>query len=146
MKRRLRTAKAKNHAGRSHRFDEPRPFEQDRYRAPKDDAPYSELDDEHDDDDTRSGTNEGEPASEETANSPDDALGLYLRQMGAIPLLNREQELKLARQLERLRRRFRHAAFCAWEVLGRVIETFERIHGGTLAVDPQIDVIGSLGL
>src|SRR3989442_15033847 len=33
---------------------------------------------------------------EEDAHAPDDALGLYLRQMGAIPLLNREQELALA--------------------------------------------------
>src|SRR6516165_825296 len=31
---------------------------------------------------------------------PDDALGLYLRQMGAIPLLNRQEELTLARELE----------------------------------------------
>ena len=27
---------------------------------------------------------------------PDDVLGLYLKQMGAIPLLNREKELELA--------------------------------------------------
>jgi RNA polymerase primary sigma factor len=147
MKRHAKVAKGKNNADRPSRFDDARGYEQNelRYQVPKDDAPYSELDDEHDDE-ARNGSSEGEPVSEDTANSPDDALGLYLRQMGAIPLLNREQELKLARQLERLRRRFRHAAFCAWDVLGRVIDTFERIHGGTLAVDPQIDVIGSLGL
>src|SRR5690242_16864304 len=49
----------------------------------------------------------------------DDALGLYLRQMGAIPLLNREQELALARKLEDARRRFRHAALCSGRVLLR---------------------------
>src|SRR5687768_8978150 len=43
---------------------------------------------------------------DEDAHAPDDALGLYLRQMGAIPLLNREQELALAMQLEMRRRRY----------------------------------------
>src|SRR4051794_29012167 len=50
------------------------------------------------------------PAEEVDAGSShaaDDSLGLYLRQMGAIPLLNREQELTLARRLERQRTRDR---------------------------------------
>src|SRR4051794_16059585 len=40
----------------------------------------------------------------------DDALALYLRKMGPIPLLNRQQELSLAQRLEEKRRRFRRAA------------------------------------
>ena len=50
---------------------------------------------------------EGQPLAEgegEDVHAPDDALGLYLRQMGAIPLLNREQELALAERLEYRRR------------------------------------------
>src|SRR5476649_1491845 len=39
----------------------------------------------------------------------DDALGLYLKQMGAIPLLNREKELSLATRLEKARQRYRRA-------------------------------------
>ena len=78
--------------------------------------------------------------------SPDDALGLYLRQMGAIPLLNREQELSLARRLEATRTRFRRAALFNWLMLGRVLETFERVRAGKLPLDPTIDVITSLGL
>src|SRR5205085_2663603 len=50
-----------------------------------------------------------EPVDPEGGSSPDDALGLYLRQMGAIPLLSRAQELTLARRLEHTRRRFRRA-------------------------------------
>ena len=44
----------------------------------------------------------GEPAAvaEDTdhaiSTGPDDALGLYLKQMGAIPLLTRDKELSLA--------------------------------------------------
>src|SRR5262249_51392318 len=79
-------------------------------------------------------------------NSPDDALGLYLRQMGAIPLLNREQELILARRLEWTRQRYRHAALWSWETLAQVVDSFERIQAGTLAVDPTIAVVSSLGL
>src|SRR5512145_3346731 len=50
-------------------------------------------------------------------NGPDDSLGLYLRQMGAIPLLNRDQELALARKLERARSRFRRAVLSNWITL-----------------------------
>jgi RNA polymerase primary sigma factor len=78
--------------------------------------------------------------------SADDALGLYLKQMGAIPLLNRKQELELAQRLETARSRFRHAALSNWYVLGRVLETFDRIKAGNLALDPTIDVVTSLGL
>ena len=79
-------------------------------------------------------------------NGPDDALGLYLRQMGAIPLLNRDQELKLARELETARTRFRRAALANWLTLGRVVETMQRVQAGQLAIDPTIDVVTSLGL
>jgi RNA polymerase primary sigma factor len=87
--------------------------------------------------------NEG---SEADSHSPDDALGLYLRQMGAIPLLNRQQELTLARRLEATRIRFRRAALFNWLMIGRVVETFERVQGGKLPLDPTIDVITSLNL
>jgi len=84
--------------------------------------------------------------SETEGHSPDDALGLYLRQMGAIPLLNRAQELALARRLETARIRFRRAALFNWLMIARVVETFERVKGGKLPLDPTIDVVTSLGL
>src|SRR5438093_1180676 len=62
-----------------------------------------------------------EPA-EEPISGPDDSLGLYLRQMGSIPLLNRNQELILARRLERARKRYRCAALWNWHVIGRVVD------------------------
>jgi RNA polymerase primary sigma factor len=78
--------------------------------------------------------------------SPDDTLGLYLRQMGAIPLLNRKEELALSKRLETARRRYRHAALLSWQVLDRVTTTFERVLAGQLAVDPTIDVVTSMNL
>src|SRR5438045_1107024 len=56
----------------------------------------------------------------------DDALGLYLKQMGAIPLLSREKELALAIALETARRRYRHAVLFSWWGIHRIVEVFER--------------------
>jgi len=82
----------------------------------------------------------------EDPHAPDDALGLYLRQMGAIPLLTRDQELALAERLAYRRRRFRRAALSSWRTLGKVADTFDRVLAGQLALDPTIDVVGTLGL
>jgi RNA polymerase primary sigma factor len=99
---------------------------------------------------TKSGADDAhaapEPFEPEDPRAPDDALGLYLRQMGAIPLLNREQELALARRLEHARQRFRKAALASWLILERVVETFERVRAGRLPLDPTIDVVTSLRL
>jgi len=87
-----------------------------------------------------------EAAQEDLSQSPDDTLGLYLRQMGAIPLLSRKEELELAERLERARRRFVHSTLLSWNILARVVDTFERVQANQLAVDPTIDVVTSLGL
>ena len=34
----------------------------------------------------------------------------------------------------------------SWRTLGKVVDTFERIHEGRLAIDPSIDVVTTLGL
>jgi RNA polymerase primary sigma factor len=99
----------------------------------------------HDEDEHFGPVHEHEDA-EGGLSGPDDALGLYLRQMGAIPLLNREQELALARQLEKVRQRFRRAALSNWPTIARVVETFERVLAGQMPLDPTIDVVTSLNL
>ncbi len=76
----------------------------------------------------------------------DDALGLYLKQMGAIPLLNREKELSLATRLEKARARYRRAALFCWWSIQRITGMFELIQAGKMPIDPQIDVVHSLGL
>ena len=85
-----------------------------------------------------------EPAGEDDYSSgPDDALGLYLRQMGAIPLLTRDKELSLAQRLEHHRDRFRAAALLCPRVLGRMLEKFTQIAGGQIPIDPNVDVYSS---
>jgi RNA polymerase primary sigma factor len=87
---------------------------------------------------------EAEPAAEgDYAGGPDDALGLYLRQMGAIPLLNKEKEKALAQKLEYHRDRFRAAALLCPHVLARVAEKFTQIAEGKTPLDPNVDVYSS---
>lgn len=81
---------------------------------------------------------------EDTSNGPDDALGLYLKQMGAIPLLNRSEELVLAEKLERARDHYRRAVFCAWTNLDKIVDLFQRVAAGEVPIDPIIDVVTSL--
>jgi len=80
----------------------------------------------------------------EDAHAPDDALGLYLRQMGAIPLLDRKQELALAERLEAKRRRYRLAALCNWRSLTLMVDLFERVLAAQIPLDPTIDVVATL--
>lgn len=82
----------------------------------------------------------------EDSHAPDDALGLYLRQMGAIPLLDRKQELALAQRLEEKRTKYRHATMANWRTLAALVDTFERVLAGQLPLDPTIDVVGTLEL
>jgi RNA polymerase primary sigma factor len=98
----------------------------------------------HDEHDPEEPGPSGAEAEGEEGHGADDALGLYLRQMGAIPLLTREQELALARRLEETRTRYRRAALMNWRTLEHVVETFERVLAGQTALDPTIDVVKTL--
>jgi RNA polymerase primary sigma factor len=76
----------------------------------------------------------------------DHALTVYLRQIGEISLLNREQEQALAQRLERLRSRYRHAACVHPQVLAHVVETFEKIQAGRFPLERYVDVFPGSGL
>src|SRR5207302_491788 len=83
---------------------------------------------------------------QESGQGADDALGLYLRQMGAIPLLNRANEIEVATRLERARDRFRFAAMRCGFITNKALRVFERINAGQLALDPNIDVVSTANL
>jgi RNA polymerase primary sigma factor len=80
------------------------------------------------------------------ATGVDDALGLYLKQMGSIPLLSRDRELALAVRLENARNRYRHAVLFNWVILRKVYDKFQDVKAGVTPLDPHIDVINSVGL
>lgn len=124
--------------------DHPRPDDERDRRARPPARPGRADEDDDDDEDTllEPAEQADDHAGEYAGSGADDALGLYLRQMGAIPLLSREKEVALAKRLERHRERFRAAALLCPRVLARVLEKFEQIAAGA-PIDPNIDAYSS---
>jgi RNA polymerase primary sigma factor len=83
---------------------------------------------------------------EDIRNSADATLGLYLKEMGEIPLLKREEELELSQRLEETRRRYRRAVLFHWSVLGRLVEHFASLPPGQQALERSIDVFPGQGV
>jgi len=82
----------------------------------------------------------------ESGQSPDDALGLYLRQMGSIPLLNRVNEIVVAKRLERSRDLFRMSALRSRFIINKAVAMFEKISAGQMPLDPNIDTVSTSNL
>jgi RNA polymerase primary sigma factor len=70
----------------------------------------------------------------------DDPIRLYLTQMAEIPLLERHQEISLARRIEQTRRRFRRAVLACNYAMAATVETLEKVHAGVLPFDRTIKV------
>jgi len=83
---------------------------------------------------------------DDSPSGSDDALGMYLREMGAIKLLDKDEERTHAQRLEETRDRFRRAVLASPRVLEKVISTYAKIQKDELAIDPIIEVITKLDL
>ncbi len=69
-----------------------------------------------------------------------DPIRMYLSQMANIPLLTRDEEIRLAKKIELTRKRFRRnllRSFCALEA---TVKTLERVQAGELPFDRTIKV------
>jgi RNA polymerase primary sigma factor len=80
------------------------------------------------------------PAGEGSVPWSDDAVGLYLREIGRIPLLDRNQEVELAKQIETGRCRFRRLLFECDLVLRESVSLLKRVHEGDLSFDRMVQV------
>ena len=80
-----------------------------------------------------------QPAVEESVYT-DDLVKVYLREMGAVPLLTREGELDLARRMERGKLRMRKAISRSALVQWVVIELAEQLKKGTEEMDNLVDL------
>src|SRR3569833_3088017 len=67
----------------------------------------------------------------------DDPVRVYLREMGAVPLLTREGEVDLARRMERGKLRMQKAISRSALVQGVVVELAEQLKRG----DEEIDIV-----
>lgn len=77
---------------------------------------------------------------EEEGRRIDDPVRMYLTQMGEIPLLDRKQEIALAKKIEVTRKRFRRKVLECDGILRQVVDTLKRVHSGELPFDRTIKV------
>jgi len=70
----------------------------------------------------------------------DDPIRLYLTQMSEIPLLTREEEISLAREIERTRRHFRRGVLGCDFAIRATFEALKKVAAGDLPFDRTIKV------
>ena len=92
--------------------------------------------------------NEDEPAVDEEAEGRElhDPVRMYLSQMGSIPLLTRDQEIRLAKTIELMNNGFRRKVLTNDFVIARAIEIFEALNRADLAFDRTVQTSGSSGV
>jgi len=85
-------------------------------------------------------------ATESLSRRIDDPVRMYLTQMGEIPLLTREEEIRLAKKIEITRRRFRRELLCSDYAMRQAIEILDKVHKSELPFDRTIKVSVTEGL
>ena len=85
-----------------------------------------------------------DPAATGSTVRIDDPVRLYLTQMGEIPLLTREDELRLASRIELTRKRFRTKVLESPIAIAESIKILEDIRNGDLAFDRTLKADSSL--
>ena len=89
-----------------------------------------------DDDDT----GERELREGGSAIATDDPVRMYLMQMGEIPLLNRDEEIAAAQQIEGTRTKFRNSMLATDFILQAAVVSLEKVRDGQLRLDRTIEV------
>jgi RNA polymerase primary sigma factor len=79
-------------------------------------------------------------AEDDHTDAIDDPVRMYLMQMGQIPLLNRAQEVGIAKEIEKHRFKFRHSMLATDFVLQGAVEALEKVRDGELRLDRTIEV------
>src|SRR5690606_24286783 len=98
-----------------------------------DDGGEQEGGEQHDDD-----SDDALVGAEDTESSSDDPVRMYLTQMGEIPLLTRQEEIRLAKRIEVTRRRFRSKLLECDYVIQAAYKVLKRVHEGELPFDRTV--------
>jgi RNA polymerase primary sigma factor len=131
-------------------------FEDDAARTPDDEESFEKLSDDddtseddecdlddpghQDEDPDLRGTDEDLLGSEDGESWSDDPVRMYLTQMGEIPLLTRQEEIRLAKKIEVTRRRFRTRLLECDYVIQAAQKVLKRVHHGELPFDRTVQV------
>lgn len=78
--------------------------------------------------------------AEESESWSDDPVRMYLTQMGEIPLLTRQQEITLAKQIEITRAKFRRKVLECDYVMQQAVRVLRRVAEGDLPFDRTVQV------
>ncbi len=70
----------------------------------------------------------------------DDPVRMYLTQMGEIPLLTRDEEIRLAKKIELTRMAFRQKVLESDYCGGLAVEILQQVHDGTLPFDRTMKI------
>ncbi len=70
----------------------------------------------------------------------DDPIRMYLSQMAEIPLLSRDEEIALAKQIEITRKRYRRTVLSCNYALNATLDTLKRVYAGELPFDRTVKV------
>lgn len=73
-----------------------------------------------------------------SASWDDDPVKIYLTQMGEYPLLSRREEVRLSKQIERVRRKFRRRLLESDYVLKNVLQMLRHVESGDIPFDRTI--------
>src|SRR3979409_791364 len=73
---------------------------------------------------------------------PDDPVRVYLREMGAVPLLTRDGEVTLARKMERGKLRMQKSISRSPLIQMQIVEMAEQIKKGSEELDAFVDLGG----
>jgi RNA polymerase primary sigma factor len=85
-------------------------------------------------------TEEADQYGDDWAERIDDPVRIYLMQMGEIPLLNRNDEVDSAKQIERARTKYRRSLLANDFILQGALTLLRKVHKGELRLDRTIDV------
>lgn len=88
----------------------------------------------------------GRSRSDELSRRIDDPVRMYLTQMGEIPLLTRDEEIRLAKKIEITRRRFRRELLSSDYAMRQAIDILDKVHKTELPFDRTIKVSVTEGL